>query len=237
MDTSSPFVALGDIFVAPSQVYDSIREHTSWLWWPLLLMIVVSVSFMALYVSTVDVHWIMLETLQHSTMIASKLDAGQIQKIAEQSTRNGMLIQSSLGAVLGTPLIYAVVALYYFLAARVAGYEIRSYGQWFNFTAWSNMPAIISTLVSALVYLLHGSHQVLATDLDMTSLNALFFHQSIGDSWYTLLSGLRLTMFWVIGLSIFGISRWTRSSKLNSAVVVLLPYLLIYGIWILVKVA
>lgn len=236
MNTSSPLVSLCDIFVAPSHVYDNIREHTSWLWWPLLLMVIVSVSFAAVYVSTVDVHWVMLQTLQHSAMIAGKLDAAQIQKIADQSTRSGMLIQSSVGAVFGIPLIYAVLALYYFLAAKVAGYEIKRYGQWFNFTAWSNMPAFISTIVSALVYLLRGSHQVLATDIDMTSLNALFFHESIGDSWYSLLSGLRLTMFWTIGLSIFGMSRWTRRNMRNSAAVVLLPYVLIYGTWILIKV-
>lgn len=236
MRTASPLAELGNIFVAPGQAYDNVREHTAWLWWPLLLVIAVSVAFMAWYMATVDVHWMMLQTLQHNAMVAAKLNAEQIQKIAEQTTRGSMMIRSSLGVLIGVPLIYAILALYYFLAAKVAGYEIKGYGQWFNFTAWSNVPVIVSTLVSALVYVLRGSHQVLATDLDMTSLNALFFHQSIGDSWYTLLSGLRLTTFWVIGLSIFGMSRWTRRSMANSAVVVLLPYLLIYGTWILIKV-
>jgi len=237
MNTSSPLAALGNIFVAPGQAYDQIREHTAWVWWPLLLVIFTSVGFMAWYMSTVDVHWMMLQTLQHNAMVAGKLDAEQIQKIADNATRGSMLIRSSLGVAIFIPLIYAVLALYYFLAAKVAGYEVKGYGQWFNFTAWSNLPVIVSTLVSALVYLLRGSHQVLAADLDMTSLNALFFHQSIGDSWYTLLSGLRLTTFWTIGLSIFGMSRWTRASTGKSAIVVLLPYVLVYGIWILVKVA
>lgn len=237
MNTSSPLATLGNIFVAPGQAYDQIREHTAWLWWPLLLVIFTSAGFMAWYMSTVDVHWMMLQTLQHNSMVTSKLDAEQIQKLANNATHGREMLQGTLGVVIGIPVIYAVLALYYFLAAKVAGYEVKGYGQWFNFTAWSNLPAIVSTLVTAGVYLLRGSHQVLATDLDMTSLNALFFHQSIGDSWYTLLSGVRLTTFWTIGLSIFGMSRWTRASTGKSALVVLLPYVLIYGIWILVKVA
>ena len=236
MSASSPLAAMGNIFVAPGQAYDQIREHTAWLWWPMLLVIATSLGFMAWYMSTVDVHWMMLQTLQHNPMIAGKLDADQIQKIAAGTTRNSLLIRSSLGVVIGVPLVYAVLTLYYFLAAKVTGYEVKGYGQWFNFTSWSNMPVIVSTLVSALVYLMRGSHQVLAGDLDWTSLNALFFHQSIGDSWYSLLSGLRLTMFWSIGLSIYGMSRWTRRSMGNTAIVVLLPYVVIYGIWILIKV-
>lgn len=236
MNTSSPLAALGNIFVAPGQAYDQIRGHTAWLWWPLLLVIAISLGFMAWYISTVDVHWMMLQTLQHNSMIAGKLDAEQIQKLADKASSGSMIVRSSMGVVIGVPLIYSILSLYYFLAAKVAGYDVKGYGQWFSFTAWSNMPVIVSTVVMALVYLIRGSHQVLATDLDMTSLNALFFHQSIGDSWYSLLSGLRLTTFWTIGLSIFGMARWTRRSMGNTAIVVLLPYVLIYGIWILVKV-
>ncbi len=233
---ASPFATLGNIFVDPAKAYDDIRGHNRWLWWPLLIMIAATAAFTAWYFATIDIHWFMLQSLQSNSMLASKISAEQMQQMADHATRTSPLIGGVIGTILGLPIAYAVFALYYFLAAKLAGYEVQGYGSWYSFVSWSNFPAIVSTLVSALVYLLHGSHQIMMQDLDLTALNALLFHLTPGNSWYTLVSSLRLTTFWVIGLSIFGLARWTRRGMGHSAFVVLLPYVVIYGIWILVKV-
>ena len=236
MSTSSPLATLGNIFVAPAQAFDDIRGHNGWLWWPLLIMIAAAAVFSAWYSATIDIHWLMLQSLQQNPMVTSRMNADQIQQIADHATRTSALVGGLVGSVLFLPIIYAIAALYYLLAAKIAGYEVSGYGSWYSFVSWSNFPAVISVLVSALVYLVRGSHQVLAQDLDLTGLNALLFHLTPGNTWYTLVSSLRLTTFWVIGLSIFGLARWTRRGMGHSAFVVLLPYVVIYGIWILVKV-
>ena len=236
MSTSSPLATLGNIFVAPAQAFDDVRNHNGWLWWPLLIMIAATAAFTGWYLASVDIHWLTLQSLQQNPMVTSHMNADQIQQIADNATRTSALVGGVIGSILGFPIIYAIAALYYLLAAKVAGYDVSGYGSWYSFVSWSNFPAVISVLVSALVYLVRGNHQVLAQDLDLTALNALLFHLSPGNSWYTLVSSLRLTTFWVIGLSIFGLSRWTRRGMGHSAFVVLLPYVVIYGIWILAKV-
>ena len=236
MSTSSPLATLGNIFVAPAQAFDDVRNHNGWLWWPLLIMIAATAAFTGWYLATVDIHWMTLQSLQQNPMVTSHMNADQIQQIADNATRTSALVGGVIGSILGFPIIYAIAALYYLLAAKVAGYDVSGYGSWYSFVSWSNFPAVISVLVSALVYLVRGNHQILAQDLDLTTLNALLFHLTPGNSWYTLVSSLRLTTFWVIGLSIFGLARWTRRGMGHSAFVVLLPYVVIYGIWILVKV-
>ena len=236
MSTSSPLATLGNIFVAPAQAFDDIRGHNGWLWWPLLIMIVATAAFTGWYLATVDIHWMTLQSLQQNPMVTSHMNTDQIQQIADHATRTGALVGGLISSVLIPPIIYAIAALYYLLAAKVAGYDVSGYGSWYSFVSWSNFPAVISVLVSALVYLVRGNHQILAQDLDLTALNALLFHLTPGNTWYTLVSSLRLTTFWVIGLSIFGLARWTRRGMGHSAFVVLLPYVVIYGVWILVKV-
>ena len=236
MSTSSPLATLGNIFVAPAQAFDDIRGHNRWLWWPLLITIAVTAAFTAWYFATVDIHWFMLQSLQQNSMVTSKLSAEQIQQMADQATRTSPLVGGVVGTLLGLPIAYALFALYYFFAAKIAGYDVQSYGSWYSFVCWTGFPAIVSTLVAALMYLLHGSQQVLLQDLDLTSLNALLFHLAPGESWYALISSLRLTTFWVIGLSIFGLARWAKRGLGHAAFVVLLPYVVIYGVWILIKV-
>ena len=236
MSTSSPLATLGNIFVAPAQAFDDIRGHNRWLWWPLLIMIAATAAFTGWYLATVDIHWMTLQALQQNSMVTSHMNAEQIQQIADNATRTGSLVGGLISSVLILPIIYAIAALYYLLAAKVAGYDVQGYGSWYSFVSWSNFPAVISVLVSALVYLVRGNHQVLAQDLDLTGLNTLLFHLTPDNSWYAMVSSLRLTTFWVIGLSIFGLARWTRRGLGHAAFVVLLPYVVIYGVWILIKV-
>lgn len=236
MSTSSPFATLGNIFVSPAQAFDDIRSHNRWLWWPLLITIAVTAAFTTWYFATIDIHWFMLQSLQSNPMLAGKISAEQMQQMADQATRTSPLISGVVGTILGLPIAFALFALYYFFAAKLAGYEVQGYGSWYSFVIWSSFPGIVGTLVSALMYFMRSGNQVPLQNIDLTSLNTLLIHLAPADSWYTLISSLHLTTFWVIGLTIFGLARWAKRGLGHAAFVVLLPYVVIYGVWILIKV-
>jgi hypothetical protein len=82
---------------------------------------------------------------------------------------------------------------------------------------------------------LFSSKQVMSTTLDVTSLNTLLFHVPMGGTWFALLSSLHLTTIWSLWLMVIGFSLWTKQTAGKSTVIVLAPYVVIYGLWILIK--
>src|SRR5487761_1931550 len=128
MSTSTPLATHGNIFVAPAQAFDDIRGHNGWLWWPLLIMVAATAAFTGWYLVTVDIHWMTLQALQQTPLVPSLMSAEQIQQIADNATRTGALTGGVISSLLVLPIIYAVAALYYLLAAKVAGYDVSGYG-------------------------------------------------------------------------------------------------------------
>ena len=49
--TYTVFNAMVDIVASPGKALDEIRQHTSWLWWPLLVSILLA-SGMLIYTET-----------------------------------------------------------------------------------------------------------------------------------------------------------------------------------------
>ncbi len=232
MNESSALATLGNIFVDPAKAYDAIHGHNRWLWYPLILTILAGLALVVIYFTTVDIGWLFQQQMAaHHVQMTPE----QIQAAARFQSRTTVLIIGSVGAVLGPFVVYLLSALYYFLVGKVAGYEVQGYGSWFSFAAWSNFPAILVALISIAVYLLRGSHQVDIQTLNITGLNPLLFHLQVGSPWYGLVNSLNLLTFWVLGLSVFGLARWTKRSTTHAAIVVLAPFVLIYGIWILIK--
>jgi hypothetical protein len=59
----------------------------------------------------------------------------------------------------------------------------------------------------------------------------MFFHLPLGQSWTGLLDAIHVPMLWSLLVSAVGYRVWTGKSMASSAVIVALPYLLIFGIW------
>ena len=60
----SVFNAMVDIVASPGKALDEIKQHTSWLWWPLLITLLLATGMMVYYYSWVDFPWLIEETIR-----------------------------------------------------------------------------------------------------------------------------------------------------------------------------
>jgi hypothetical protein len=231
METSA-LSCLINIFVEPKKALIDIKGHARWLWYPFLIMMLVTTAFGVWYYMTVDIGWMADQIL--STMSA-KMDADKLEQVRHSFTRGRFLFGAIIGGTVVIGLIYVIQALYLFLVSKVAGYEVQEFGKWFSFTAWTSFPAVLAPVAQTVSYLFSPNKQVSLYQLDVTSLNTLFFHLPMQSHWFTTVYSLRLTLFWTLGLMVYGFSIWTRKSLPKSAVVVLAPYVIIYGLIVIIK--
>ncbi len=226
--TYTVFNAMVDMVVAPGTALDQIKLNSSWFWWPLLISIALGAGMLYYYFGWVDFSWFVEETI--SAMPTEQRADGA------EAVRNFMQVGSttwmSVGAVVaGSFVMYAIMAVYLHLANKLSTSAELSYGQWFSFSVWTNFVGVFAALAGIVFMLMSDTNQVAAEALQVSSFNALFVHASAGDPWYQIASSFTLINVWTLALMVIGYTRWTGASVLKSTIIVLLPWVLIYGIW------
>jgi len=232
METTA-LACLGNIFVDPKKALQDILPHGRWAWYPLIIAIVVSIAFTAWYFSTVDMGWLSQQMLAQST---TKLSTDQQQAALSMMTRGRFLTFGVLGSSLGLVIILLLQALYLFFVAKIAGYEPQSYGKWLSFSIWTAFPNVLATVAAAVTYLFANAQTSYYT-VDITSLNTLLLHLPLSHPMAGVAASVHLTTFWCLALMIVGLSLWAKKSLGKSAVIVLAPWVVIYALWIIVKLA
>ncbi|MGH8284008.1 MAG: YIP1 family protein [Gammaproteobacteria bacterium] len=228
---TSALACLGNIFVEPKKALQDIRPHGRWAWYPLVITLIVTITWTVWYFSTVDMGWLSNQML---AQYSSKYSSDQLGMMRQGFTRGRFLMFGILGGGIGLIVILLLQSLYFFFVAKIGGYEEQSYGKWFSFSIWTSFPNVLATIAAAIAYLF-ASHQTSWYALDVTSLNTLLFHLPMGDPLMSVAASFHLTSFWVLGLMIVGFSLWAKKGLGKSAFIVLAPWVLIYALWIILK--
>jgi hypothetical protein len=226
----SVFNAMVDIVASPGKALDEIKQHTSWLWWPLLITILAACGMMVYYFNWVDFPWLVDETI--------RAIPAENRAESEDAIRNFMQPGRStwtavIAIVIMSLVIYAIQAVYLHLANKlVTGAEV-GYGQWFSFSVWTAFVGIFGVLAAFATIFMADSNQLSQQGLQVLSLNSLLFHAAPGEPWFTWASSLTLINFWTLFLMSIGFARWTGASIVKSSIIACLPWVLIFGIWAL----
>ena len=226
----SVFNAMADIVASPGKALDEIKQHTSWLWWPLLINILLACGLMVYYFNWVDFPWLVEETIRG---VPAENRAESAEAIRNFMQPGRSMWTAVIAIVIISFLIYAIQAVYLHLANKlVTGAEIR-YGQWFSFSVWTAFVGVFGTLAAFITVFMDGTHQLSQQGLQVLSLNSLLIHAAPGDPWFTWASSLTLINFWTLFLMSIGFARWTGASIMKSSIIACLPWVLIFGIWAL----
>ena len=226
----SVFNAMVDIVASPGKALDEIKQHTSWLWWPLLITILAACGMMVYYFNWVDFPWLVDETI--------RAIPAENRAESEDAIRNFMQPGRStwtavIAIVIMSLVIYAIQAVYLHLVNKlVTGAEV-GYGQWFSFSVWTAFVGVFGVLAAFATIFMADSNQLSQQGLQVLSLNTLLIHAAPGDPWFTWASSLTLINFWTLFLMSIGFARWTGASIVKSSIIACLPWVLIFGIWAL----
>jgi hypothetical protein len=219
-----------DIVTSPGKALDEIKQHTSWLWWPLLISILLAVGLMIYYYGWVDFPWLVEETIRQIPAENRAESADAIRSFMQPGTSTWTTVAA---IVVMTLVIFLIQSVYLHLANKlITGAEI-GFGQWFSFSTWTAFVGVFGTLAAFVAIFMADSNQLSSQGLQVLSMNSLVIHASAGDPWFTWASTLSLINFWMLFLMSIGYARWTGASMLKSSIIAVLPWVLIFGIWAL----
>ena len=213
-----------DIFLQPGKVFEDLREKPRFAV-PLLLFILLSAALPLWYFMKVDPAWYM----EHMLLASGKeLSSAQLQQA--QAAMPGTQAMAWLGAVGGVVMVLVVTALYalyLMLAGKVTG-GAMSFKRGMSLTAWSNMPALLGLVVALAGVAMMAPNTGLET-LMLTNVDPLLVQLPPDSHWLGLARGFSLLSFWTWFLLALGWRVFTRAGWLQSAIVALLPSVIIYG--------
>jgi hypothetical protein len=221
---TQPLFDIGNVILAPSPTFARLKDKPR-PFIPLLVLILLTLAVSCWYVSSLDFAWFR----EHMLAAQGPMKPEARAAMAQFLTPKTMMWSSGAGAVLGTPLICAVVALYYLLAGKVMGTGI-GYGKWFGFAVWTSIPRLLTVPLSVLQILTSGG-RLAPEDMNMVSLNYLLLHVPMSSPWFGFATNLDLTSVWSIALAVLGLKAWTGRSTAACVTVAVLPYAVVYGIW------
>jgi len=226
----SVFNAMVDIVASPGRALDEIKQHTSWLWWPLLISILLASGLMIYYYGWVDFPWLVDETIRQVPAENRAESADAIRSFMQPGTSTWTTVAA---IVVVTLLIFLIQSVYLHLANKlITGAEI-GFGQWFSFSTWTAFVGVFGTLAAFVTIFMADSNQLSSQSLQVLSMNSLLIHASAGDPWFTWASSLTLINFWMLFLMCIGYARWTGAPMLKSSIIAVLPWVLVFGIWAL----
>jgi len=226
----SPLSTLLAIFVEPAKAMQAVREK-SMFWLPLLLLLLGTAAVQVWYYQIVDIAW--LQDYMLSAGGATSPDPQALEAAKGFMTRGVLLGSTIAGVFIVVPIILLIGAVYYLLAAKVIGSDI-GFGKWFAFNVWASVPTLLLIPAGIVQILMSSNGQIAPDALNPLSLNQLMFHLPATNPWTGLANAIHLPGLWATVVAIIGYRVWTSKSIVTSAIVVLLPQIVIFGGWALI---
>ena len=221
--STSKYSALVDIVADPKKALRAV-EGEGWIWLPLILLIAIPALVTTHYFQTVDFNWVV------DQLIASS--GGDMPEEARDFlTPQTMMISTVIGQVVGMPLILAITALYFLLVNKFTSANEMGFKNWFSLVVWAAVPMLLASIAMFVYYVTAGTNQVGLEELNFFSLNALLTQYPMGHKAATFMSSISLFTFWNIGLLTLGLVLWTKRTWAKSLMIVVAPYVVIYGVW------
>ena len=220
--------AINLLVTQPTQFFRQL-DAAPRFWFALLAAIAATLLVLLWYYSGLDIAWFVDQTFAANPKTA-QIPEEQRAKALAFMTRIFLLFTSLFGAVVGLAAQRLLEALYLLVAGKVTGVK-RSYRHWLALSCWSSLPAAVGALTGVVVLLLQDGRQLAPELLQPLSFNSLFFNLHMGQPGYSLTTSLTLLHLANWALAVIGVRTWSGRSTVFSAVFVLLPAVLVYGIW------
>ena len=220
---------LVDIFLDPAKVFTAEKDKPTFLL-PMAIMVVLSVAMILAYYLRVDPVWFQDFSLTMMGQEMTPAEIAQAKQFMPGAKVQGYIVAG--GTLIFVPIVYAVFALYYFLAGKIAGAGL-SYKHSLSLTTWAAMPTALGALIGTIGALTMEPQTPLHA-ISLTKIDPLLVQLPFDHDLSTFAKGFDLLGFWAIALGAIGWKAFTRSGWGSAVFVAALPSVLIYGIWLLI---
>lgn len=229
MANSSSFAIAANVFVAPSEAFTSIRQHSKVLL-PLALILITYgvVSFAFTY--SVDIPWFMEQQIN---LAPGDLTPSEREAAIEASSNMSPGVLGAISTVSSSIFILLwtfLIALYYTGVSFSTGDGIKL-KQWYGLVVWCALPILLGLVASIVNIVISDARFMLQEDINPLSFRNLL---SIDASGFTtlqrILASLDLSTVWSLALTVIGYQTWTQRSIYKAVGIVLGPFVVILGI-------
>lgn len=226
MATTTLSNAVLDIYLAPKALFDGLRTAKGWNWAALALIVCISFATIVAFYSGMSPDWIIEQQM---------LQVGDVSPSEEEQIR-AYLTQSVgtvgwLGGIFNTLFIFITLVILAGYFKMVSGSDEYSYGNWFGFTIWTQMPTVVYMLGFLALLLTASTPDLPLMLLNYASINQLLLDLAPSHSLYMWAESINLFYVWNIVLASIGLNRWTGMTMTKATVLSALPFVLVFGIW------
>jgi hypothetical protein len=224
--SASPFNALFRLFYEPASTFAALAARRA-TWIPVLAVTAANAGLLLWYfLRFVDYAWFQEDLLSSLTDPVERQQQ-ELTVISQQA----MGIMSAIGGVVALVGSYAISGLYLMMVGKIKNQEC-SFSKGFSLSAWASVPLVLLLPLGATQMLFAAHHQVPLEALNPTTLNQLLFQLEASHPFAGLLESLSVLLVWNLALLVIGYQAWTGTARGPALRIVLLPYALIYGIWL-----
>ncbi len=215
-----------NILLEPATAFNGLRERPTWLL-PVLLVAGGTGLVMLWYFSILDIPWFLESALYQGDAEPTQEEIDAFRAGTANLSPMVFIVSGFLGAIFVLLLVWILQAGYLTLVSALTGDGFR-FANWFCLVTWASIPSLLTVIGMAITVAFAHNGQLGPDQLDPMQLGNLGLR--FGDSRINDMIGqFSLPQFWTLGLLVYGYRLWARSSWLKSALIVLLPQLLLTG--------
>ncbi len=230
MSTHNTLFTTLQIFTRPVRAFSSISNKPTYLF-PLLL---VNFSFLIvylLYFYLVDYEWY-INTLVGSRSELTDAELMVLRERYEGIPSLAMALITTASILVAFTVLFIVQAVLLSLLSRFSG-AVLNFKRWLSLSCWCGVVFLIGAIAMLVNLLLSDNGQVGIQEINPLALRNLGLHANSSDL-QALYDSIDLPVLWYLGLVIAGFHRWTNAGIIKATLLVLSPYLLLVGAWLLI---
>ncbi|MEN0038180.1 MAG: YIP1 family protein [Cellvibrio sp.] len=236
MGQTSALNTLINILTSPSVAFRDLKTKPGFLF-PLLALLAANIVLMLCFFSTVDFAWMIDQMVNNQASDSTAAERADMKNAMSGLTPMVMGASSMVGILFGVLVIFSLIAVYLLLVNKLLDSEQLGFKSWFSFTCWCAMPTLFTALASLVNVLVADNGQLTLEALNPVSINNLFLHLEHDNPLFGPISSWDPFTIWNQILMVLGFSYWMEKPIAKSAVIVLAPSVIIYGIWIAIALA
>ena len=227
-DSTSSLSILSNIFTAPERAFKDIQQSYPILL-PLLLIIAAQAIVAVLLFSSIDFEWYVDYMVEATAGDKSGAEQDQIRQGFEMMSPTTMSAMAVVGSAIGIPVIFAIFSLYFVIVSNITndGFQFK---QWFSFICWTSLPMLVDVLASIMTILTASNGQFAPESINPLTLNELFFGLDAMQGLGNIMASTSITLLATISLLTIGYAKWTEKSLAKSFMIIMVPYVIYYGI-------